>query len=455
MLKKCLFASLAVYACYAQSSAGRGPVYKLLYAPSNLLAPGGNPTVMFEAEPGLFYVLGYRSTSSFGSSVFTVTSEGAFKVIYSLPANIDSGTLVQGGNGRLYGPGNPTGSGTSPSYNYYYSILPAGSGLQQYAFTGTWGSGAEMLAAPPGEFYDIIGTAGNKPVWGFGRLDENGKIILLHQFSASDGIPSGSNIVYGSDGNIYGIGNQQGVQAPPGFIFRFTPSGAYSQLVSFPQPSIGYSPIYLPLIAASDGNLYGVLKMTGANNTGQIYQATLSGQLQTVASFPAKGMTRPQSLMQASDGNLYGSASNYIFRYNLTTRQLSGVYELNPNTSQGECPCKLIEGMDGKLYGVTPIGGSNQGIGAVFSLDIGLPKPTPVISGLYPASGPAGQNVTLWGNYLLGATSVTFNGVPAASVASTSVQSVRVTVPAGATTGPVTITTANGSFTTSQDFTVQ
>jgi hypothetical protein len=195
--------------------------------------------------------------------------------------------------------------------------------------------------------------------------------------------------------------------------------------------------------------------MTGANNTGQIYQATLSGQLQTAASFPAKGMTRPQSLMQASDGNLYGSASNYIFRYNLTTRQLSGVYELNANTSQCECPCKLIEGMDGKLYGVTPLGGSNQGIGAVFSLDIGLPKPTPVISGLYPASGPAGQNVTLWGNYLLGATSVTFNGAPAANVASTSVQSVKVTVPAGATTGPVTITNANGSFTTGQDFTVQ
>jgi hypothetical protein len=65
------------------------------------------------------------------------------------------------------------------------------------------------------------------------------------------------------------------------------------------------------------------------------------------------------------------------------------------------------------------------------------------------------QTVTLWGNYLLGATSVAFNGVLATDVLVTSVHSVRVTVPAEATTGPVSVTTANGSFTTTKSFTVQ
>jgi hypothetical protein len=111
--------------------------------------------------------------------------------------------------------------------------------------------------------------------------------------------------------------------------------------------------------------------------------------------------------------------------------------------------------MDGKLYGVTPIGGNYPGIGAVFSLNIGLPKPKPFITGLYPSSGPVGQRVILWGNYLLGTNSVAFNGVPATSAVATSAQSVLVTVPAGAATGPVTITTANGSFTTGQNFTIQ
>ena len=114
-----------------------------------------------------------------------------------------------------------------------------------------------------------------------------------------------------------------------------------------------------------------------------------------------------------------------------------------------------MEGMDGKLYGVTPRGGPYPGVGAIFSLDIGLPKPLPVVSGLFPASAAAGQKVILWGNYLLGATSVTFNGIPATIVRSTSKQSVMATVPTGATTGPVTVTTPNGSFTTTQNFTVQ
>jgi hypothetical protein len=63
--------------------------------------------------------------------------------------------------------------------------------------------------------------------------------------------------------------------------------------------------------------------------------------------------------------------------------------------------------------------------------------------------------VILWGKYLLGATAVTFNGVPAASPVSTSVQSVLVTVPPGATSGPVAVTTANGSFTTAGSFSVE
>jgi len=89
-----------------------------------------------------------------------------------------------------------------------------------------------------------------------------------------------------------------------------------------------------------------------------------------------------------------------------------------------------------------------------FSLDIGLPKPLPVISGMYPAAGPAGQKVVLWGNYLLGVKSVSFNGTPATGAVSSSAQSVVVAVPSGATTGPVTLTSINGSVTTTQDSTV-
>ena len=113
----------------------------------------------------------------------------------------------------------------------------------------------------------------------------------------------------------------------------------------------------------------------------------------------------------------------------------------------------FIQGMDGSLYGTAPGGG--PGGGAVFSLGFGLPKPYPSIAELNPPSGPGGEKILLWGSHLLGATSVTFNGTPAASFQIGSTQAVTAVVPAGATTGPVTITTTNGSAASKQTFTVQ
>ena len=84
-----------------------------------------------------------------------------------------------------------------------------------------------------------------------------------------------------------------------------------------------------------------------------------------------------------------------------------------------------------------------------------LLPPLPNISLLEPASGSPGKRVLLWGAHFLGATAVTFNGTPAAPISIPTSYAVFVDVPAGATTGPVTITTPNGSFTTTSDFTVQ
>ena len=439
---------LLAFGCAGQTDAGQTPVYKLLYSPASGAVPGGNPNAMIEVEPGLFDVLAIRDNGTSGPSIFSISSTGTFNLIYSFqPPSMLMSTFVQAPNGLVYVPGF-----IAPN-NFYFSLAPAGKDFQQYPFPGHWGTAWQTLVVPPNELYDIVAVAtGGPSTYGFAQIDEAGKIAILHQFSGNDGVPIGNNITYGADGNIYGVGSET-IGVSPGFIFRFTPTGAYSKLLSFPSfPDVAT----LALISASDGNLYGIFGGGGSNNTGEIYQATLSGQLQTVASFPATGMTKPLSLMEAADGNIYGSTnSNFIFRYNLTTHQLTPVYRLDPYGSQGHCACQLVEGMDGKLYGVTPIGGNYPGIGAVFSLNIGLPKPKPFITGLYPSSGPVGQRVILWGNYLLGTNSVAFNGVPATSAVATSAQSVLVTVPAGAATGPVTITTANGSFTTGQNFTIQ
>jgi len=78
----------------------------------------------------------------------------------------------------------------------------------------------------------------------------------------------------------------------------------------------------------------------------------------------------------------------------------------------------------------------------------------PLISGFTPASAAVGQSVTIQGlNFVAGATTVSFNNVAATDVSAAPTQ-ISVTVPAGATTGPIKVGTAGGSATTSSDFVV-
>jgi hypothetical protein len=62
-----------------------------------------------------------------------------------------------------------------------------------------------------------------------------------------------------------------------------------------------------------------------------------------------------------------------------------------------------------------------------------------------PASAPIGESVIILGTNLLGATSVSFNGTPAAYTI-VSGSEITATVPAGATTGTVQVVTPGGTL---------
>ena len=79
----------------------------------------------------------------------------------------------------------------------------------------------------------------------------------------------------------------------------------------------------------------------------------------------------------------------------------------------------------------------------------------PVISSFTPLSGPVGTSVTITGTNLGSASSVRFNGTAQTSFTSNSATQIVLAVPAGATTGTLTVTTAGGtSAASSQTFTV-
>lgn len=83
------------------------------------------------------------------------------------------------------------------------------------------------------------------------------------------------------------------------------------------------------------------------------------------------------------------------------------------------------------------------------------PAPSPpVIISFNPISGPIGQVVVVTGSNFTGATDVTFNGVSAITFTVDADSQITVTVPAGATTGKIAVTTAIGTGTSTDDFTI-
>jgi len=77
----------------------------------------------------------------------------------------------------------------------------------------------------------------------------------------------------------------------------------------------------------------------------------------------------------------------------------------------------------------------------------------PYLSTFTPGSGVVGTSVVLTGTSFTGALNVKFNGVYASYIVNSATQ-ITATVPAGATTGPITVRTPSGTATSLTDFTV-
>ncbi len=78
----------------------------------------------------------------------------------------------------------------------------------------------------------------------------------------------------------------------------------------------------------------------------------------------------------------------------------------------------------------------------------------PAITSFSPTSGPVGTSVTITGTNLSGASGVSFNGTAATVLNAVNATTVTATVPAGATTGVISLTTPNGTAVSATSFTV-
>jgi hypothetical protein len=297
----------------------------------------------------------------------------------------------------------------------------------------------------------------------FARMTLDGALTVLHNFSGQEGIPHVLPLM-ASDGNFYGISGI-GTSNPPSstsaMVYRLTPQGDLTILATYPDGRKEYAPgtFHETLLQASNGKLYGTAGLGGKLRAGAIFEISLDGTYNVLHEFTDFRNGSPTFLTEATDGNLYGVTEGEIQLggYNTLYRiSRAGNYErlhiLNGLTI-GNCPCWLTQGSDGRFYGTAMNGG--PGFGSAWIWAVGLPKPLPKVHKLIPASGSAGTEVIVWGENLLGATAVAFNGTPAAAFRNITRNYVFATVPADASSGPVTVTTPNGTATSPAPFIVQ
>ena len=367
---------------------------------------------LIQATDGNLYGTTFQGGTNGGGTAFKISPSGTLKTLYNFcslsgcaDGNALSGGLVQVGNGNLYGTtqqGGPNnGSGT------VFKITLSGTLTTLHNFDTTDGRYpyAGLVQASNGDLYGTTQGGGTNNEGTVFKITPGGTLTSLHSFCSQTGCPDGSSpyagLVQATDGNLYGT-TVLGGAGGEGTVFKITPSGTLTTLLSFAGTD-GAQP-YAGLIQATDGNLYGTTKFGGANNDGTIFKITLSGTLTTLHSF------------DATDGS-------------------------DPYAA-------LVQDTNGSFYGTTLTNGSNT-YGTVFRLSVGL---HPFVE-TQTTSGKVGAAVKILGTKLTGATSVTFNGTAAVfKVVSNSL--ITTTVPQGATTGFISVTTPQRKLKSNRKFVV-
>jgi uncharacterized repeat protein (TIGR03803 family) len=443
---------------------------------------GADPFYLYlvQGTDGNLYGTTYTDAANGNGSVFKITPGGKLTTIYSFcaqpscadGANPETG-LVLAPNGKFYG---TTSSGGLDLGGTIFEITPGGTLTTLFTFCNASGCQngafpeAGLLLASNGNFYGTT-TGGGDGGGTIFEITPAGKFTLLHTFNGDGVSPRNGTLVQGANGNLYGTTTYGGANCVDnggcGTIFEITLGGKFTSLYSFCAQTgcpDGSNPL-AGLVLASDGNFYGTTNLGGNSGIGTVFQMTPAGQLTTLYTFVCTDQNGcpdgdgPEGLIQASDGNLYGTTAagggldggGTIFQIT-TAGTLTTLYYFcsvgGGNCLDGNGPLGgLLQDTSGVLYGTT-YGGGSSADGTLFSLADGLSAFVRTV----PTAGKVGAKVTILGTNLSGTTAVSFNGTAATFMAKNT--EISATVPAGATTGVVTVTTPSGTLSTNSAFKV-
>jgi len=272
-------------------------------------------------------------------------------------------------------------------------VTPAGDFTSLYSFCSVANctDGANpvgLILGADGNFYGVTAYGGVPEIEGYSfgtifKVTPFGQLTTIYTFCEQNGCPDGEQpaaLVQTSNGNFYGVTPSGGANKS-GTVFALTFTGDFLRLHSFcAQSECADGDGGVSLMEASNGNFYGSSYGGGTYNGGTLFEITPGGKLTTLAS-----VRKPNGMIQVGD-NLYGTTAaggsgSHGIVFELTSAGKENVlHSFCPlNCAAGDSPLSgLALGSDGNFCGSTYLGGITYYAGSVYEI-----TPTGAFSTLY------------------------------------------------------------------------
>lgn len=289
--------------------------------------------------------------------------------------NVPRGSLIQASNGKLYSMsyfGGSNSAGTIYEYDLTTSTYS-----KKVDFPANWKpyGGLTEWNGNSGKLYGMVSGGGA----GYGCIVEYNITTGVYTKKVDMGVATGVN-PYGdlvqSGTMLYGLCLNGGTGG--GTILQYDPAtNTVTKKLEFATAtgSLPYGSLYL----ATDGNMYGLTSAGGANNLGVIFKYTASTNTYTkLYDFTTASGNSPQGgVIQAANGKLYGMTKlggtnnlGSIFEYDLTNNTFTKHVDLASTATLGGGPYGTLAAFnDESLFGLTYAGGVTS-CGVLFEFNI-------------------------------------------------------------------------------------
>jgi uncharacterized repeat protein (TIGR03803 family) len=244
---------------------------------------------------------------------------------------------------------------------------------------------AGLILGRDGNFYGTTSEGGANRDGSVFKITPTGALTTLHNFGTTDGSVPRAVLALSTNGSLYGTTSQGGdltCGAPNGCgtVFKITPGGTLTPLHSFAGTDGSYP--YAGLIQAPDGNLYGTTSGGGAEEDyGTVFKIRPSGVLTTLHSFNRidDGADPYAGLVQATDGSFYGTTGgggpySYGTVFKITSGGVLTTLHVFDSNDGAYPNGGLVQATDGNFYGTTENGGNSRncfsGCGTIFRMNL-------------------------------------------------------------------------------------